>query len=90
MTVDVMQLTNQQQQMLNTAGTQYGLRPQDFMDLISRDLQEAEELRQVKQHLDEKAMLSVCRLVCISDGAASRREKSPLYRLCFILGGAAP
>lgn len=59
MTVDVLQLDNGQQQLLNEAGTQYGLNKNDFMDLISRDLQEAEELRQVKQHLDEKALLSV-------------------------------
>lgn len=59
MTVDVMQLDNLQQQQLNTTGTSFGLKQQDFMDLISRDLQEAEELRQVKQHQDEKALLSV-------------------------------
>ena len=64
MTVDVMQLTNQQQQLLNSSGTGYGLQTKDFMSLISRDLQEAEELRQVKQHQDEKAMLSVSHCLC--------------------------
>ena len=59
MTVDVLALTNQQQHELNVAGLEYGLNAQDFMDLISRDLEEAEELRLAKEHEDEKAMYSV-------------------------------
>ena len=47
------------QQDLNKAGTVYGLEQSDFMELMSRDLQEAEELRIFKQHQDEKALLSV-------------------------------
>ena len=59
MTIDVLQLDNLQQQNLNGAGVNFGLKTRDFMDLINRDLEEAEELRQVKQHEDEKALLSV-------------------------------
>lgn len=54
-----MSLSNTQQQEMNTSGVEYGLNQDDFMSLISRDLQEAEELRVAKEHEDEKAMYSV-------------------------------
>lgn len=54
-----MSLSNTQQQEMNLSGVEYGLNPEDFMSLISRDLQEAEELRVAKEHEDEKAMYSV-------------------------------
>ncbi|KAG7170678.1 CLK4-associating serine/arginine rich protein-like [Homarus americanus] len=60
LTVDVMSLSNTQQQEMNVSGVEYGLNQDDFMSLISRDLQEAEELRVAKEHEDEKAMYSVC------------------------------
>ena len=59
LTVDVMSLSNTQQQEMNLSGVEYGLNQEDFMSLISRDLQEAEELRVAKEHEDEKAMYSV-------------------------------
>lgn len=54
-----MSLSNTQQQEMNSSGVEYGLNQDDFMSLISRDLQEAEELRVAKEHEDEKAMYSV-------------------------------
>lgn len=59
LTVDVLSLSNQQQKELNVSGVEYGLNPEDFMDLMSKDLEEAEALRIAKEHEDEKAMYSV-------------------------------
>jgi len=71
LTVDVMSLTNVQQQEMNASGVEYGLNQDDFMALISRDLQEAEELRVAKEHEDEKAMYS---------GRKSRKERRALKK----------
>ncbi|KAK7060648.1 hypothetical protein SK128_024655 [Halocaridina rubra] len=71
LTVDVMSLSNTQQQEMNLSGVEYGLNQEDFMSLISRDLQEAEELRVAKEHEDEKAMYS---------GRKSRKERRALKK----------
>lgn len=71
LTVDVMSLSNTQQQEMNSSGVEYGLNQDDFMSLISRDLQEAEELRVAKEHEDEKAMYS---------GRKSRKERRALKK----------
>ncbi|KAG0723524.1 CLK4-associating serine/arginine rich protein [Chionoecetes opilio] len=71
LTVDVMSLTNTQQQEMNSSGVEYSLNQDDFMSLISRDLQEAEELRVAKEHEDEKAMYS---------GRKSRKERRALKK----------
>ncbi|KAB7506946.1 CLK4-associating serine/arginine rich protein [Armadillidium nasatum] len=71
LTVDVLSLTNQQQRELNSSGVEYGLNNEDFMDLMSRDLEEAEALRIAKEHEDEKAMYS---------GRKSRKERRALKK----------
>lgn len=69
-----MSLSNVQQQEMNLSGVEYGLNQDDFMSLISRDLQEAEELRVAKEHEDEKAMYSVRSILCLDMECMNERN----------------
>lgn len=65
-TLDVDQLTQEQEAELNIYANQYGMRDQDFVKLLRKDKDEVEALKYAKQMEEEKAQFS---------GRKSRRER---------------
>lgn len=53
------QLTTEQMHEVNKCALHYGLGRQDFMSLLTRDLDEQESMRVAKEEEQERAMYSV-------------------------------
>jgi len=67
--VDVMALGTQEQESINTIGIGFELGKKDFVKMLARDVEEAEELRMEREKDNEKSKLS---------GKKSRRERKLL------------
>ena len=59
LTVDFMALSTDAQADINAVGKSYNLGKTDFVKFLARDIEEVQELRNVKQQEEEKAMFSV-------------------------------
>ena len=59
LSIDVNKLTTEQMHEVNKCALHYGLGRQDFMSLLTRDLDEQESLRIAKEEEQERAMYSV-------------------------------
>lgn len=59
LSIAVDKLTTDQMHELNKSALHYGLGKQDFMSLLSRDLDEQESMRVAKEEEQERAMYSV-------------------------------
>ncbi len=59
MSIAVDKLTTEQMHEVNKCALHYGLGRQDFMSLLTRDLDEQESLRIAKEEEQERAMYSV-------------------------------
>lgn len=59
LTVDVSKIETQQANELNTCAHAYGMLTNDFFSFLNNDLEEAENMRIVKEQEEEKAMFSV-------------------------------
>ena len=59
LTVDFMALSTDAQADINAVGKSYNLGKSDFVRFLARDIEEVQELRNVKQQEEEKAMFSV-------------------------------
>lgn len=66
LTVDVSKIETQQANELNTCAHSYGMITNDFFSFLNNDLEEAENMRMVKEQEEEKAMFS---------GRKSRKER---------------
>ncbi len=67
LTVDVSKIETQQANELNSCAHAYGMITNDFFSFLNNDLEEAENMRIVKEQEEEKAMFSV-RLVIVNSG----------------------
>ncbi len=64
LTVDIMALSTDAQADINEVGKGYDLGKSDFIKFLARDIEEAQELRNVKQQEEEKSMFSVGLVGC--------------------------
>lgn len=59
LSIAVDKLTTEQMHEVNKCALHYGLGKQDFMSLLTRDLDEQESMRMAKEEEQERAMYSV-------------------------------
>ena len=64
LTVDIMALSTDAQADINEVGKGYDLGKSDFIKFLARDIEDAQELRNVKQQEEEKSMFSVWLVGC--------------------------
>ena len=66
LSIAVDKLTTEQMHEVNKCALHYGLGKQDFMSLLTRDLDEQESMRMAKEEEQERAMYSVIQSLAAS------------------------
>ena len=85
LSIAVDKLTTEQMHEVNKCALHYGLGKQDFMSLLTRDLDEQESMRMAKEEEQERAMYSVIQSLAASFIASMESMSS--WSISFLVAG---